>query len=539
METQPKMGRKYESGSPCAQSQHVLKRMPAGAGLITGLMTALLLQPGVGWASTTTREEVKEQPLLRLQAPTVLVNPTLKVPSMDGGDRARQAISAMRRESLPVTQVAQAHSQTPGPEESAAALYQLLKSQLASGNKTDASRNLKLLLQYYPETAAAKDAELHLQALLAEGASPSGTPILQGDNSGRAEFIASQALVWGLAGVSLILPDPFGSGSNHRTEQVASRMSSAGCGEWNDCVVTGLITGALTIGLTVWTTGGLLAMGGGLASSAAASHTEVNPISHAQAQSWFGTQLIVGSNAMLWNRSFGKVELDEITYTSTKFVFLPSLIVGTIGGRYMSRHQPLSEGQVTTVLHAALWAPVLTHWFSPSFGAGIVPLGGQASNLETSSRVISVPMMASAIAQDVAVVGATALMLKTDLPISRSRVQLISVAGLLGAAAGWGVYALSPLQMDAETSTRPLMTGIGALAGLTVGALATSGWDKTAHPELFNGSSNSLLDVQDGKLRLGAVVPNVSFQEVKSGSGAAQLTELKPRVELSLASGTF
>jgi hypothetical protein len=89
--------------------------------------------------------------------------------------------------------------------------------------------------------------------------------------------------------------------------------------------------------------------------------------------------------------------------------------------------------------------------------------------------------------------------------ISRNRARLISIAGVIGALAGGGIDLIARPADDNVLLAIPL---VGSIAGLTIGTLATRGFDRTGSPD--DGELDGSLLRYDREWGLGIPVPSLA-----------------------------
>lgn len=394
----------------------------------------------------------------------------------------------------------------------ATAMYRLGLFKMTQGDFAGARQLFEQVKATYPETEAGKAAVLRIEQLStlsapapvvpsAPAVAPAPNPpasaqgsttpaasakVVAGSaddptNSGRAEFVVSQTLAGGAFG--FMLPVAITEGTYRDTQDAQIVL-------------------------------GLIGLGGGLAGSLLFSTQD--PISSAEALSWWTTQSLVSLNAFcLWQA------ITDSNQNLTK-VSLGGLALGTVGGYFVSHYAGLSEGQASAALTAAMWAPILLN------------LGADAAltyGLDGRQRLYLIPLAA-----DVAAVVAGRWLVAQNIPISRSRVRLISLGGFVGGAVGAAIYVLS------DSSSYRTMAGLlsgGAVVGLGAGFYATRSWDSTYHPELFARRSSALVAYEDGGIKLGNFMPSLGFEEVEQAIGDMKVKRVQPMLQITLANGEF
>jgi hypothetical protein len=103
--------------------------------------------------------------------------------------------------------------------------------------------------------------------------------------------------------------------------------------------------------------------------------------------------------------------------------------------------------------------------------------------------------------------------------LSRNRARLISIAGVIGGLAGGGIDLIAQPDDENVVLAIPL---IGSIAGLTIGALTTRNYDRTASPG-GNDFDGALLRLDGGDWDLGAPMPSlVKVRAHADGRGSAR-----------------
>lgn len=159
---------------------------------------------------------------------------------------------------------------------------------------------------------------------------------------------------------------------------------------------------------------------------------------------------------------------------------LAGIAVGTILSR-----KPISQGLATTVTYGSLWGT----WIG--LALGVITEGDDG---DTDDRLLTFTLLGG----DAGLI--TAAVFGPRLAISRNRVRLISLAGLVGGLAGGGLDLLvQPDDIEVAVGI-PLAT---SLAGLIFGAYATRSFDDGGD----GAASGALIDLRGGEWRVDVPLP--------------------------------
>ncbi len=165
--------------------------------------------------------------------------------------------------------------------------------------------------------------------------------------------------------------------------------------------------------------------------------------------------IILGGHLGTW-QGLGWSILADADGEQTVGMGLIGGLAGITSASILTRHVYFSEGQGALTGSALSWGT----WFGLVFGA--------AGGLEGDALLRS-----TLLGSDLLVV-ATAIGTK-DIEMSRTRARLISLGGVLGTVAGFGVDLLFHVD-DGKQAI--IIAGAGSIAGLAVGANLTKNYDK-------------------------------------------------------------
>jgi hypothetical protein len=138
-------------------------------------------------------------------------------------------------------------------------------------------------------------------------------------------------------------------------------------------------------------------------------------------------------------------------------------------------------------------------------------------------------LAATLLAGNAGIVGSAIVASSANL--SRNRARLISIAGVIGGLAGGGIDLIAQPDNENVVLAIPL---IGSIAGLTIGALTTRNYDRTASPggDDFDGA---LLRLDGGDWDLGAPIPSL----VRVSARAGGRRSARPALGLTLFRARF
>lgn len=393
-------------------------------------------------------------------------------------------------------------------EQQAAQLYRRALILQGEGQLAEATALYESILREFPSTQVVGGAAVRLLELrdaaaatslpgaVPPGASPTstapGTPAPANStalnpapralkvNGGRAEFLVTESILSGYAGVlSLFIANNFHSSS----------------------VLIPVLSAGLGLGLSYGV-------------------TETFPMTTAQAAQFRTLQLLGIMNGVGLAGAMDEQNLSEFGAQSQ----LIGLGVGTLGAALLYNRLDLSEGQTALVTSSMFWAPYITLMGFSLFGG---------SNVKSEVLSGAIPMAA-----DLAV-AATYLVIRNEgLKLSRGRVALINLGGVLGVALAGGIAVLT--QGTGSVQTDSLLLLLGTLGGLAGGYAATQHWDATYNPEVLARSDRpSILAWEDGRLKLGSVTPILTPEARVSRRGDDAVREVGARVQLELFGGRF
>ena len=190
-----------------------------------------------------------------------------------------------------------------------------------------------------------------------------------------------------------------------------------------------------------------------------------------------------------------------------------AMIVGGLAGMgagALLSDSDITPGTGTVVNHGSLWGT----WFG---AAGGILMDLEADNL----------LAAALVGGDVALI-ATALM-APGWNVSRSRVRLVSIAGVLGGLGGVGLDLIIQPESEKTAVAIPLA---GSIAGLILGIAATRGSDSDV---LEAAADGALFQLNEGRLRLGMPTPLPTFVAADGPRGP----RWRPALGLELFRATF
>jgi hypothetical protein len=148
--------------------------------------------------------------------------------------------------------------------------------------------------------------------------------------------------------------------------------------------------------------------------------------------------------------------------------------------------RPITDGVATSATLGSLWGT----WFGFSLG--------YIGDLRDDDLLASSLLFGNA-----GLFGSALIASRTNL--SRNRARLISIAGVIGALAGGGVDLIARPGNDDVLLAIPL---VGSVAGLTIGILATRGFDRAGSPD--DGELDGSLLRYDGEWGLSMPVPSLA-----------------------------
>lgn len=386
----------------------------------------------------------------------------------------------MAEEKAPAAKTRDTPTVVDATREQAALLEYVAALELISRGEEEAGKAaLQKVVTNYPGTfteSRARDMLLRLE----ENPHPSGPErSAQVADSGRAELIASQTLIGAYLGALFPL------------------MMGAENG--------GAFAGGALMGATA-----------GLAASTFS--TADRDVSEAEALALYMGELWGGANAVLVGTATELID-DDRTFAASQFV---GMGLGGAASLSLQRNLGLSVGQVNLAYSSTLWSAALSE----------LMLVTALSDRATGERAYLVaPVLVGNCV--LAMVGSQV----STIPISRSRVRLVNLGGSLGAlvvTAGLSIKGWNNINSAAGV-TVPYIAGVAT--GLAVAWQVTNGWDEEYHPEIFaKGPSNSLLALEEGQVKLGNVVPTVTFEVKQGAEGERSLT---PVAQVNLLSGTW
>lgn len=298
-------------------------------------------------------------------------------------------------------------------------------------------------------------------------------------------------------------------GSPGRTSQVELMVWATTFGAWLGVAIPGALgaddPGPYGAGLLVGGPAGFLG-GRALARSRPLSQGQVRAITFG---SFWGTWQGYGLMEVL---DWGEEEHCDLDYCYTDGpdgsdvfkAFVVGGLAGTVTGALLAR-KPIPRGVATAVNFGALWGT----WFGFA--------GGVLADLEGDQLLTS-----GLLAGDAGLL-ATAL-LAPGWEISRNRVRLISIAGVLGGLVGAGLDLL--IQPDDEKVAMGIPLA-GSIAGLAIGAGYTSGMDRQVgspsgglgNDDGFPGVGSSLFRFREGRFSLGVPTPFPTMMPVEGRGG--------------------
>ena len=160
--------------------------------------------------------------------------------------------------------------------------------------------------------------------------------------------------------------------------------------------------------------------------------------------------------------------------------------------------KPISAGTASTVNFGALWGT----WFG--LAAGVI------GDLEDDGLLSS-----ALIGGDAGLL--TAALLAPRWNVSRNRARLVSIAGVIGGLAGAGIDLIAQPDDDKAAVAIPLATSV---AGLIIGSRLTRDYDRRGgEQEDASDGGAALIELADGRLRAGPVLPMPVLQAERKGGG--------------------
>lgn len=187
-------------------------------------------------------------------------------------------------------------------------------------------------------------------------------------------------------------------------------------------------------------------------------------------------------------------------------------VVGLTTGALLSRRE-ITQGTSSVVNFGPLWGT----WFGLATG---VLMGLEDDDLLASTLV----------GGDAGLMAAAAFAPGWD--VSRSRARLVSIAGVLGGLAGGGLDLL--LQPDNEKVAIGIPL-VGSIAGLALGIRTTRGVDQRADRGQREEPGSSLLVLRDGRFALHPPVPSPTVVRSEEREGRAW----HPALRIGLFHATF
>jgi hypothetical protein len=184
---------------------------------------------------------------------------------------------------------------------------------------------------------------------------------------------------------------------------------------------------------------------------------------------------------------FGPGEFCYETEDDTEEAFAAMIVGGLVGiaGGALFSGRDITPGTGTAVNFGSLW------------GSWLGFAGGVLFGLENDD------LLAATLVGGNAGLATTAF-LAPGWNVSRSRVRLVSIAGVLGGLAGGGIDLI--LQPDDEKVAVAIPLA-GSVLGLVLGAAATRGDDATGLGSLDGAPNGAFLEARGGRLELGTPVP--------------------------------
>lgn len=331
--------------------------------------------------------------------------------------------------------------------DSAAVLLDAASDLAAAGRDDVAEALYRLILERYPESAAAADARASLAALPAEAARSGSVELrvwmtLYGAWLGAAVPAALGADSPEPYGVGLLLGGPAGFLAGRA---VASRLD-----------LTEGQARAITLGGTWGTWQG------------------------------FGWREVLDLG-IEQDCSFGPgICLDESATEETFAAMIAGGLVGIGVGTLLSGRE-MTPGTASVVNFASLWGS----WFGVA--------GGTLFDLEGDDL-----LAATLLAGDAALL--TSVFLAPSWNVSRARARLVSIAGVLGGLGGLGIDLLAQPEDEKLALGIPLA---GSILGLGVGIATTRG--SASAEARRDGSDGALLGLRDGRLAFGTPAAFPSF----------------------------
>ncbi len=364
------------------------------------------------------------------------------------------------------------------PEMEATALYQLGLYWMAKGEWNRARDLFQRVVSEYPESPVAASAGQRLDELATD--KPPASEQAAGDShsgESRAGFIVFETTVGAYVGGTL---------------PALMEMGPKG-------VLTGAMLGTMG-GL------GLSLLASGQPDWSAAKGAMIT----------FG-QLYGAGNLVMWNL----VLPDYAALESFPGLSVAGLGLGTIAGIIMGNTWPhVPAGNVDLIGSAGLW--------STYFVETLLLLAGTSTD--------NVYTVAAPLSADLGAVAAALAVHQSGITVSRSRVRLLNLGGVVGAFLTSGIATL--MEFDPHATGVLMLTG--AALGIGTAYRATMNWDERTHADLISRKpSPHLLTLEDGKIRLGQPIPVLAFHPTSGATRTAQAFKSDASVHLNLFGGEF